>query len=67
MISQNVLTLVVKAKYRDEGRDGIETYPPGSTVLIITVFNQRSRNTGDDGTNDSQAPNNLEFFHHILG
>lgn len=26
------------------------------------MVNQWDRNTGDDGTNDSQAPNNLESF-----
>lgn len=51
----------------DEKQGEVETYPPGSTVLVVTVFNQGSRNTGDDGANNSQAPNNLEFFHHIIG
>ncbi len=51
---------------QDEGWEEAETYPPGSTVLAITVFNLCTRNTGDDATNDNHARNNLDFFHHIL-
>ena len=49
----------------DERWEEVETYPPGSTVLEITVFNLCTHNGGDHATKDNRARNNLEFFHHI--